>query len=115
MNVYIYIYIQCDNKIKRSPSNDWYQSIDNCVVKFNGASHLLFFSPLIYSLSKIIISMDVKMHLIFVTLTHRFRGEELKGRLMHGEMKRRKNLFLFLLLRNFIFRTPSPCNKDMKY
>jgi hypothetical protein len=51
---------------------------------------VIFFS-FIRSLSKIIIYMYVKMHIIFVTLTHRYWGEELKGRLMN----KTKNDFIF--------------------
>lgn len=85
--------IKCDNKIKCSRYNDWYQSIDNCVVIFNEPDH--FFS-IFRSLSKIIIYIYVKMHIIFVTLTRLYRGEELKGHFM-SKTKRKAMIFFFQL------------------
>lgn len=65
---------------------------------------VIFLSSLNHSLSKIIIFIDVNMHIIFVTLTHRFRGEKLRGHLMHGyivnkkERKWTRSLHSFFLL-----------------
>lgn len=94
-NIYMYLVMNISRcvyvfsatiKSKLSLSNDWYQSIANCVVRFNGASPFLFFF-LSRSLSKIIIWTYVRMHISFVTLTHHYWGEELRGPLMNVKTK----------------------------
>jgi len=72
---------------------------------------VIFFS-FIRSLSKIIIYMYVKMHIIFVTLTHRYWGEELKGRLMN---KKKWFHFLTSSFALICIHNSSAFNYDMKY
>lgn len=50
--------------------------------------------------------MYVKMHIIFVTLTHRYWGEELKGRLMNT--KKKNDFFQLHLSHSFAYITPPP-------
>lgn len=60
------------------------------------------------------------MHIIFVTLTRRYWGEELKGRLKHRDIKRWFLLLLLLfcqlhLSHSLRIHNSSAFNNDMKY
>jgi hypothetical protein len=59
--------------------------------------------------------MYVKMHIIFVTLTHRYWGEELKGRLMTKRREKKSFFFQLHLSHSFACITPFAFNNDMKY